>query len=65
MSKIKVISNGYEVVDRSAEVRVGNSMALRGTTKVSKFTALAAMLLSVGLAACGGKNKKEIGRAHV
>ena len=68
MSKIQVISNGYEVVDRSADVRVGSGMALRRTRPknganertlgAGPFTSLAAILLTVGLAACGGKNKK-------
>jgi tetratricopeptide (TPR) repeat protein len=47
-----------QVVDRSAEVRVGSGMALRRTGQVSKVTTLAAVLLTAGLAACGGKDKK-------
>ena len=68
MSKIQVISNGYEVVDRSADVRVGSGMALRRTGPknganertlgAGPVTSLAAILLTVGLAACGGKDKK-------
>ena len=58
MSKIQVISNGYEVVDRSVAVRVGTAMAFRRTGPVTVVTTLAAVLLTAGLAACGGKDKK-------
>ena len=57
MSKIQLISNGYKAVDRSGELRVGTEMASRRSQLGTRAT-LAAMLLTAGLAACGGKDKK-------
>ncbi len=57
MIKIQLISNGYKAVDRSRNMRVGSAMAPRGTG-LGAYATLAAILLTAGLAACGGKDKK-------